>query len=136
MLRRSGGTIFAGEEISRSPTLMLPRSGARNPGDQAQRRGLAAAGGPEQAGEQPMLDAQRDVVDRGDAAELLRQMLELDDGHPLSLRPVMVIAGPAPAPAERPHVNSGAARGNRAERSCGTPACASFETAAGAASSG
>jgi hypothetical protein len=63
MLRCSGGSVREADERT---------------GDQAQRRGLAAARRPEQADEAAVLDALRNVIDHGDRAITLRQTPELD----------------------------------------------------------
>jgi hypothetical protein len=49
-------------------------------GDQAQRRGLAAAGRAEQREELALLDVERDLLDRLKGAEGLAHVVELDDG--------------------------------------------------------
>ncbi len=49
--------------------------------DQAQRRGLAAAGGSEQADQQPVLDAQRHVVDHRRFVISLGQIPQFDRRH-------------------------------------------------------
>ena len=54
--------------------------------DQPQRRGLAAARGPEQADQQPVLDAQRHVVDDGQIAVALGQPAQFDRRHVPSYR--------------------------------------------------
>ena len=48
-------------------------------GDRAQQRGLAAAGGPEEADELALLDVERDVLQRGELAEALVQVADAQE---------------------------------------------------------
>src|ERR1700755_910700 len=50
-------------------------------GDQPQGRGLAAAGGAEQANELPMIDPQRDVIDHAERSEPLGQAAQFNRRH-------------------------------------------------------
>jgi len=56
-------------------------------GDQAQRRRLAATGRPEQAHQQAVVDAQRDVVDHGDRVVALGQVSQFNRRHPFLRSP-------------------------------------------------
>ena len=66
----------------------LPAGRLDETGDQAQRGGLAAAGRPEQADQLPMLDLERDAVERGLVAEALREPAQDDRRHGDSYLPV------------------------------------------------
>ena len=50
------------------------------PGDDAEQRGLAAAGRAEEGHELPLLDLEHDIAKRNDAAELLADAIESDGG--------------------------------------------------------
>ena len=65
--RRCGGTAPMSSPSSR----MRPSFGVFEAGEQAQQRGLAAAGGPEQREELACADIERERVDRGHRAEAL-----------------------------------------------------------------
>ena len=72
----------ASSVTSRSPIEIVARRHLLEPGDQAQQRRLAAAGGADEHHELAVLDVQRHVVDRDHAAgELLRHPLDQDLGH-------------------------------------------------------
>jgi hypothetical protein len=61
MLRFSGGSVRDREDTTLPPTAVSPA--VDEAGDQAQRRGLAAARRAEQADQQPVLDLERYRVD-------------------------------------------------------------------------
>ena len=65
-----------------SPSIrMRPLERLLQPGDHAQQRGLAAAGGPEQADEGAVRDGERHVLDGGEGAEALGKIVEDEAGH-------------------------------------------------------
>ena len=72
-------------ETSRSPMKISPRGERDQPGDQVERRGLAAAGGADQRDELAVLDREGDVVHGRDAAVGLVDVLEDDLCHRRSL---------------------------------------------------
>ncbi|MNT07418.1 hypothetical protein D3C72_1421180 [compost metagenome] len=53
-------------------------------GDHAQKRGLAAAGGPEHADERPVRHGQVDIIDGSEGSEFLDDVLKGKSGHCLS----------------------------------------------------
>ena len=68
--RRSGGSA----EMSRPAWNTCPAALDVQAGDGAQQRGLAAAGRPEEADELAGVDVERDLPERGEAAEQLGQI--------------------------------------------------------------
>src|SRR3712207_3734697 len=90
-----GGFLEDGSDV-RARTLQLrigaavERRGARaradEPEERPQRRALARAVRAEEAGHPPGGDVEREVADGLDAAEPLRQALDLDGGHRPDLR--------------------------------------------------
>jgi hypothetical protein len=71
LLRRQAGGVDALDPHG-------PAVGAVQPGDDAQQRGLASAGRPEQGGQLSGRDAHRHVVERDERSEALRHVLDLD----------------------------------------------------------
>ena len=59
---------------------MRPAVGCLEAGQHAQERGLAAAGTAEQGEQFALLDGEGDVVDGGEAAELLGHALDAEEG--------------------------------------------------------
>ena len=64
VVRRDPGAAGARTARSRPPMTMLAAIGPLQPGDAAQRRGLAAARRAEQREELPLLDLERDALHR------------------------------------------------------------------------
>ena len=58
---------------------ILPAVGRLEAGQHPQQRGLAAAGRPQQREELALVDVDADIVDRVDVAELLGDVLDLDE---------------------------------------------------------
>ena len=98
MLRRSGGSVFCGEETTRSPTTDFARGRLDEAGDQPQRRGLAAARRPEQADQRAVLDRHRNIVDDGQRPVFFRQPAQFDRRHrnPLNQPPTAYDANTGP----------------------------------------
>ena len=82
-LEHHGDVPVAGREVvdPRAGDVDVARRHVLEPGDHAQRRGLAAAGRAEQAHHLAGLHVEVDVVDRGERAEVLAQVAKLDVGH-------------------------------------------------------
>ena len=85
MLRRSGGTDAAGDDISRVVHLDGAFGRIDEARDHPQRRRLAAARGAEQRDELALLQRQVDVVDHRDRAVALGQTLEVQLLHQVRL---------------------------------------------------
>ena len=73
LLRRERGGVLLGQQD-------LARVGRLQPGDDAQERGLAGSARAEERGQRAALDLERDVVDRDEVAEVLRDVAD-QDGH-------------------------------------------------------
>jgi len=58
--------------------LISPSEGSRKPAISRSRRGLAAAGWPEQADQLPMIDPQRDVIDHRKRSKALGQAAQIN----------------------------------------------------------
>ncbi len=71
LLRRERGGVAARERDR-------PGVGPFEPGDDAEEGGLARAARPEESGQRPALDLERDVVERDEVAEALRDVGDLD----------------------------------------------------------
>ena len=78
---------------------MAMRAGGRRleAADHAQQRGLAGAGGAEQADELAVADGQVEALDRADGAEALGDAADLEDGHLGSATPGATWAPHVPA---------------------------------------
>ena len=82
-LEHHGDVAIARREVvdPRAGDEDVARRHVLEPCDHAERRGLAAAGGPEQAHHLAGFHVEVDVVDRGERAEVLAEVAQLDVGH-------------------------------------------------------
>jgi hypothetical protein len=88
-LRCSGGSVRADEETA---------GGLEEPGQQPQRRGLAAAGGAEQADQLAVVDRQRDIIDHRKRSKSLGQAAQINGRQSNSSRIVAHSHGNTRAP--------------------------------------
>jgi hypothetical protein len=73
LLRRDSGRVVPEDDDLALVRLLEPR-------DHAEQRRLAASARPQERGEGTRLDVERDVLERGEVVEALRDTLD-DDGH-------------------------------------------------------
>jgi hypothetical protein len=69
----------------------LALGGFEKAGDQPQRRGLAAAGGAEQADQLPVIDPQRDIIDHRKRSKPLGQATQIN-GRQTTILPLVLYA--------------------------------------------
>ena len=93
MLRRSGGSVRAGDDTTLSPTRISPADGSTKPAISRSVVVLPQPDGPSRQTSWPCSIVQRHVVDDGDGAVALGQTAQLDRRH--ALPPIAVRSFPS-----------------------------------------